>query len=149
MGHTYTSLNYHLIFSTKGRAPLLEKPMRPRLYAYLGGILRELGGELVSIGGVEDHVHLLVRLKPTIPLAEVMRNLKGSSSRWLNEERHGVRFAWQGGYTAFSVSRSNMDVVERYIARQEEHHRTRAFKEELLDFLRAHRVDFDERYLWD
>ena len=149
MGHTYTSLNYHLVFSTKGRDPALGKALRPRLYAYLGGILRQLGGEPVAIGGVEDHVHLLVRLKPALALADVMRQLKGSSSKWINTEFGGPPFAWQTGYAAFSISRANLSAVERYIAGQEEHHGQRPFEAELLDVLSAHGVDFDERYLWD
>jgi hypothetical protein len=116
----------------------------------MGGIIRDLGGQPILIGGVEDHVHILCRLGTSVALADALRQIKGSSSRWINEDlKVKLKFGWQSGYSAFSVSRSNIAAVERYIAEQEEHHRTRTFKEELLDFLQRHEVDYDERYLWD
>lgn len=147
---TYTSLNYHVIFSTKERAPLLEAQLRPRIYTYLGGIIRDLGGQPILIGGVEDHVHVLCRLGTAVSLADALRQVKGSSSRWINEDlKLKFKFQWQSGYSAFTVSRSNLGSVETYIAGQEEHHRKRTFKEEVLEFLRVHEVEYDERYLWD
>lgn len=150
MGHTYTNLSYHLVFSTKDRQPLISKSAQPKLYAYIGGIIRDLKGEMLAIGGVEDHVHILCRLGTAVALADALRQIKGSSSRWVNEElKLGRKFAWQTGYGAFSVSQSKTANVERYIAEQEDHHRKRGFKEELLDFLQKHGVEYDERYLWD
>lgn len=150
MGHTYTSLNYHLVFSTKDRQPFITKDAQPRLYGYIGGIVRDLKGEVLAIGGVADHVHILCRLGTTVSLADALRQIKGSSSKWANEEL-GLegRFAWQTGYAAFTVSQSKVANVERYIAEQEEHHRVRGFKEELLDFLQRHGVVYEEQYLWD
>ncbi|MCA8914194.1 MAG: IS200/IS605 family transposase [Planctomycetes bacterium] len=150
MGHTYTNLNYHLVFSTKDRAPLITSSLRPRLYAYVGGIIREVKGEMLAIGGVDDHVHILCRLGTAVSLADALRQIKGSSSKWANEElKPGNKFAWQTGYAAFSVSQSKTPNVGRYIAEQEEHHRNVGFKEELIDFLKRHGTDYDERYLWD
>ena len=150
MGHTYTNLNYHLVFSTKDRQPLITKSTQPKLYAYIGGIIREMKGEMLAIGGVEDHVHILCRLGTAVSLADALRQIKGSSSRWANEKLElDGKFAWQTGYGAFSVSQSKTASVERYISEQDDHHRKRGFKEELLDFLQRHGVGYDERYLWD
>jgi putative transposase len=150
MGHTYTNLNYHLVFSTKDRAPIMAKPLQPRLYGYIGGIIRELKGEMLAIGGVEDHVHILCRLGTAVSFSDTLRQIKGSSSKWANDElKLSTKFAWQTGYAAFSVSQSNTGAVERYIAEQVEHHKKRGFKEELIDFLQRHGMDYDERYLWE
>jgi REP element-mobilizing transposase RayT len=150
MGHTYTALNYHLIFSTKDRAPLITSEYQPRIYAYIGGIIREIGGEMHSVGGVADHVHILCRLGTAVSLADALRQIKGGSSKWINDEiKPPTRFAWQTGYAALSVSSSKTEDVERYIAGQEEHHKKRRFKEELLEFLRLHGIEYDEKYLWD
>lgn len=150
MGHTYTNLNYHLVFSTKDRLPIITPDAKPRLYAYIGGIVRELRGELIAIGGVEDHVHILCRLGTAVSLADALRQIKGSSTRWANDElKLDTKFAWQTGYAAFSVSQSKIPNVERYIAEQEEHHLKRGFKDELIDFLKRHGMEYDERYLWD
>ena len=124
MPHTYTSLLVHIIFSTKDRRPYLDAELRPRLFPYMGGILRELGGTPILVNGPDDHVHALTALPPTRSLSDVMRVLKTNSSRWVHEQWPARRdFAWQSGYGAFTVSRSNVDEVERYIAGQEEHHR--------------------------
>ncbi|MCB9893238.1 MAG: IS200/IS605 family transposase [Planctomycetes bacterium] len=150
MGHTYTNLNYHLVFSTKDRLPLITQDVQPRLYAYIGGIIRDVKGEMLAIGGVDDHVHILCRLGTVVSVADVLRQIKGSSSRWANDELElGSKFGWQTGYAAFSVSQSKTPNVERYIAEQEEHHRSVGFKEELIDFLKRHGTEYDERYLWD
>ena len=148
MPSTHLSLHYHIVFSTKSRQPFIEPPWRGRLHAYLGGVLKTAGGIPEAIGGVEDHVHLLLGLDATARLADVMREVKAVSSRWVHEEM-GVRaFAWQEGYGAFTVSPSQRETVRAYIARQEEHHRTRTFQEEYLDFLKRSGVDYDDRYLW-
>jgi REP element-mobilizing transposase RayT len=86
MGHTYTALNYHLVFSTKERAPLITPDRQPRIYAYIGGIIGELGGEMLSIGGVADHIHILCRLGTKVPMADALRQIKGGSSKWINDE---------------------------------------------------------------
>ena len=150
MPHSYTSLFTHVIFSTRDRRPDLDVDVRPRVFAYMGGIIRELGGTALAINGPADHVHLLLALPATVALADAMRVVKTNSSRWVHEQWPQRRaFAWQTGYGAFSVSRSNVDEVERYIAGQEEHHRHVTFQEEFLAFLQRHGVAYDPRYVWE
>jgi REP element-mobilizing transposase RayT len=147
MPHTFTNLLAHLVFSTKDRVPLIGTEARPRLHAYMGGIVRELNCSPLIVNGIDDHVHLLVGLSPTVSVSDALRVLKATSSRWMHET-YRKPFAWQSGYGAFSVSRSNLDAVRKYIERQEEHHRRMDFKEEFLYLLRKHGVDFDERFIW-
>ena len=149
MSGTYTNLLYHVIFSTKDRIPWIEPSFRKDLYRYMGGIVRELGGTPLEIGGVADHVHLLIKLKPTLALADFMRKLKSGSSKWMNEEKMRLRkFGWQDGYAAFSVSTSQASQVKRYIKNQEQHHRRTTFQEEFVRLLRKHGIEYEERYLW-
>ena len=148
MPSTHTSLHYHLIFSTKERRPQINREIRERIHAYAGGIVRGLGGIPLAVGGVSDHIHLLIGLKPTHALADVLRVLKGDTSRWVHEEVRRIDFGWQEGYGAFTVSRSNVESVRSYILGQEEHHRRRTFQEEYREFLEKHDIEFEERYLW-
>ncbi|MBI4468482.1 MAG: IS200/IS605 family transposase [Acidobacteria bacterium] len=148
MPSTHLSLHYHLIFSTKNRVGLIIPDWRGRLHAYLGGIMNELDGVPEKIGGVEDHVHLLVGLRATHRLADVLKDIKGSSSKWVHDEIKCREFSWQEGYGAFTVSASQLEAVKRYIDHQEEHHRKKTFQEEYLEFLRQSGVEYDERYLW-
>ena len=150
MPGTYSRVLLHVVFSTKRRAPLIASEVRERLYPFIGGVVRDEGGALYAIGGVADHIHLLVRWKTDGSIADLMRHVKSRSSKWLHESFPSMSdFAWQVGYSVFSVSQSQSDAVKRYIARQEEHHRTRSFKDELLGLLRAHDVEFDARCLFD
>ena len=147
MPSTYLSLHYHLVFGTKERTPLIEQPWRSRLQEYLGGTVSGLGGFPQGVGGIADHVHLLVGLKATHCLADFMRELKKASSVWVHDEI-GVRpFAWQEGYAAFTVSASARPAVQSYIAHQEEHHRKKTFREELVEMLEKAKVEYDPRYL--
>ncbi len=148
MPSTHLSLHYHLIFSTKDRLALMHKDWRGRLHTYMGGIINDLGGIPETIGGVEDHVHLLVGLRATHRLADVLRDLKASSSKWIHEELQKPLFAWQEGYGAFTVSQSQIEVVKTYIANQEAHHHKQTFQEEYLEFLKKNGVEYDEKYLW-
>jgi REP element-mobilizing transposase RayT len=149
VAHTYTSLLIHVIFCTSGRAPLLTDEIRPDVHAYLGGILRELDAVPIAIGGTSDHVHLLTRLPANLALADCLRVAKTNSSRWVGERFPQQRkFAWQGGYGAFSVSESRRAAVIRYIRDQAQHHRRISFQDEFLVLLKNHRVEFDERYIW-
>jgi REP element-mobilizing transposase RayT len=148
MPSTHLSLHYHLIFSTKDRRPYIAVDWRDRLHAYLGGVVRTLGGIPEAVGGMADHVHLLVGLRATHCLADVLRGIKAESSRWVHEEIGRCTFSWQEGYGAFTVSASQREKVKRYIARQEEHHRRETFQEEYLKLLDKHGVEYDERYLW-
>ncbi|MBK1833944.1 IS200/IS605 family transposase [Roseibacillus ishigakijimensis] len=145
MSSTYTSLLYHLVFSTKNREKLLHGDWRSDLHDYLGGVVNGLGGKSLAVGGVADHVHLLVSLKATLCLADFMRELKKSSSRWVKGKNPA--FSWQDGYAALTVSASNLEAVRAYIARQEEHHRSRSFREELVEFLEKSGVSYDPQYL--
>ena len=146
MPSTHTSLHYHLIFSTKQREPLIAKTWRDELHSYLGGIVKGLDGHPEGVGGVADHVHLLVSLKPTACLSDFMRELKKSSSTWAKESK-ARDFQWQEGYAAFTVSASAIKTVQQYIANQEEHHRVRSFREELVELLDKSGVAYDPRYL--
>ena len=147
MASTYLSLHYHLVFGTRGREPWIAPEWRERLHEYLGGTARGLGGIPEGVGGVADHVHLLVGLKATHALADFMRELKKASSTWLHEEIGLRQFAWQEGYGAFTVSASARESVQRYIAAQEEHHRAKTAREELVEILERARIPFDPRYL--
>lgn len=147
MSSTHLSLHYHLVFGTKHHTPSIAAEWRERLHAYLGGAVKTLGGIPEVIGGVSDHVHLLIGLRATHCLADVLRDIKRVSSLWVHETIGERSFAWQDGYGAFTVSASQLPVVRRYIERQEEHHRTRTFREEYVELLRKSAVDFDERFL--
>src|SRR5579872_6981658 len=147
MPHTYTDLLIHVLFSTDKRQPFLDAELRPRLFAYMGGILKRLGSEPLLINGVKDHVHLLLVLPPKLCLADVTEKLKANSSKWVHETLSQKRhFAWQAGYTAFSVSSSNRKQVLDYIAEQEEHHRRLSYQEELLTFLKKSGISADPRW---
>jgi putative transposase len=145
---THLSLHYHLVFSTKGRRALIAPDRRAPLHAYLGEIVHSLSGVPLAVGGTADHVHLLVGLRATHRLADVLREVKGGSSEWMHKEVGVVEFAWQEGYGAFTVSRSHLDEVSRYIANQEQHHRNSTFQDEYLALLIEHGVEYDEQYLW-
>ena len=150
MAHSHSKLIYHCIFSTKKRRRLLCENLLPRLYDYLGGILRNHDGHLLSAGGGEDHVHLLIELNASTPIAEAMRVVKAVSSKWIHETFPELRdFGWQTGYAAFSVSTSGVEEVTRYILNQKEHHRNRTFDEEYVAFLHRHGVAYDERFVLD
>ncbi len=148
MPQSYTSLHYHLIFSTKHRAPLISPELQPRMCDYIGGLVRAEGGTLLAAGGVADHIHLLVQLGPTRAVADVLRVVKTNSSRWVGDLSPASGFGWQTGYAAFTVSRSQLETVEGYIGRQEEHHLRLSFQDELRTLLRRHGIVPDERYLW-
>jgi REP element-mobilizing transposase RayT len=146
MPSTHLSLHYHVVFSTKARAPLITSDWRGRLHDYMGGILRNLRAFPQGIGGVADHVHILMGLRATHCLADVMRDLKKASSIWAGEQIR-VPFAWQEGYAAFTVSATARQDVRHYIQNQEEHHRVKTFREELVDMLEKAGVDYDPHYL--
>ena len=147
MSSTYLALYYHLVFSTADRMPCIRSEWRSRLHEYHGGTTNRLGGQSLGVGGTDDHVHLLAELLATHCLADFMRELKKASSAWVHEDIAEKGFAWQEGYAAFTVSASAADEVRRYIENQEEHHRARSFREELVIMLQRSGVKFDERYL--
>jgi REP element-mobilizing transposase RayT len=149
MANTYTSLHYHLTFSTKNREPSIVAEIENRVWAYIGGIARHHKMIALEVGGIEDHVHALVMAPPTFSPSQIAQYLKGESSKWIHEEFPKLRlFEWQEGYGGFTVSRSQIPDVIAYIQNQREHHRKKTFKEEYLELLKKHDVDYDERYLW-
>ena len=149
MSQSFTNLLYHIIFSTKDRRPLIALDYQPRLYEYIGGTIRGLGGISLGINGMEDHVHVLAKLRPDKALSDVLRELKAGASGWMHDVFPDARdFYWQNGYGAFTVSASQIPVVSNYIANQERHHKKHSFRDEFIEMLRAHKIEFDERYLW-
>ena len=150
VGMSYVSSYYHCVFSTKERRPLIPPGLQERLWPYLGGIARQNEMKAIEIGGVADHVHILLSLPSTLSIAKAMQLIKGGSSKWVHESFPEHRlFGWQVKYGAFSVSVSQLDKTVRYIQRQAEHHRKMTFQEEFLALLKKHRVIYDDRYLWD
>jgi REP element-mobilizing transposase RayT len=147
VAQTYTRLLFHLVFSTKNREPLIEDAWRPELHSYIGGILRNRKADLLAAGGIPDHMHLLVRSPADWAVSDLVRDIKAVSSRWRRDL--GDRgFAWQNGYGAFTVSASMAATVTDYINNQPEHHRKQSFREEFVEFLRRHGIEYDEKYLW-
>jgi len=151
MSQSLTNLLVHIIFSTAERHPFLcNVSLRNDLHRYLGGIVNEKGGHSLGIGGVDDHVHLLVSQPKTLSIADLVRDLKRSSSLWIKQKEAAMNhFAWQGGYGAFSVGQGEIAIVQNYIQNQMEHHKTRSFQDEYLAFLKKYGVAYDERFLWE
>jgi len=142
--HTLASNLVHCVFSTKNRADLIAEP--ERTWQYMTGIARTKDVPMLAIGGTRNHVHMLIALPPVVPLAKIIQDIKGNSSRWLGERES--LFGWQPGYGAFSVSESRRDAVIGYIANQEEHHRKWTFEQEFLTLLRNSKVSFDPKYVF-
>lgn len=150
MANTFTSLHCHIIFSTKNREPWLRTDIEERVWSYLGGIARENGMKAGMIGGIENHVHLLLGIPPTLAISKATQLIKGGSSAWIKETFPGLPgFGWQDGYGAFSVSKSQVPDVTEYIRGQREHHRVKSFEEEYRAFLDKHEIQYDERYVFD
>ena len=149
MAHTYSSIYFHYIFSTKNQQKIIRDDLQERLWAYMGGIARENDMDALSIGGVEDHVHLLLSLPTRILISKAIQLIKGGSSHWIHitfPQYHD--FKWQEGYGVFSVSRSKINDLEKYIKNQKEHHCIRSFREEFVAFLINHGIKHDNRYVW-
>lgn len=147
---SYVSCLLHCVFTTKRREPWLTPEIRERLWPYLAGIGREHDMAVISVGGVADHVHVLLSLPSTLPIAKALQLLKGNSSKWLHETFPRMAdFGWQGGYGAFSVGVSGIEATTRYIKQQEQHHRARSFRDELVLMLRKHRIQFEDWMLDD
>jgi putative transposase len=148
MGDSYTNLLYHIIFSTKDRRRLITPNYEVRLYDYVGGTIRALGGISLELNGTEDHIHVLAKLRPDRALSDVLRKLKANASGWMHRVFPRVNdFTWQRGYAAFTVSQSNVREVKEYIARQKQHHHKTSFRDEFIGFLIANEIEFDERYI--
>ena len=150
MSHTYTSLQYHTVFSTHQRRPFLTEDIRGRVHAYIGGIIRNIGGEPLCINGPEDHVHILCSLRADTSISAAMRTVKANSSKWIHEAMPSMAsFAWQEGYGAFTVSRLKVPAVAQYIQDQIPHHKKKSFQEEFLNLLQRHGIAFDTAHVWD
>ena len=149
MAHTYTNILIHALFSTKDRQPWLTPEIRNEAFHYLGGTINELGGQSLLVNGPRDHVHMLFELPRTLSIADTMEKVKSHSSGWVKDRWPERKyFGWQTGYAAFSVSKSHVEQVKRYIANKEEHHRKVSFQEELLAFLKKQGVEYDPRYVF-
>lgn len=149
MPHSYVCYLMHCVFSTKERLPLITTELEDRLWPYLGGIARENKMKAMAIGGTSDHLHALLSLPSTMSFAKAVQLIKGGSSKWIHDTFRGHRkFAWQEGYGAFSVSSSQVEKTIAYIHRQKEHHRRRSFKDEFIDLLDKHGIEYDARYVF-
>jgi len=150
LSHSFTSSLFHCVFSTKGRRLLITEDLQSRLWPYIGGIARDNRMKALTIGGVEDHVHLLLSLPSTIAISKAIQIIKGGSSLWVHETfPEHCNFTWQEGYGAFSIDIALVERTTCYINSQAEHHRKQTFQEEFLAFLKKHNMEYDERYIWD
>ena len=149
MSDTYTQIHIHVVFAVQNRQSLIQDSWKNRLYQYITGIIQNQGNKLLAINGMPDHIHILFGLKPTLSLSDLMRDVKGDSSRWINENKLAFgRFSWQEGYGAFSYSKSQIHDVATYIENQEKHHQKKSFYEEYLKILRDFEVEFDDKYVF-
>jgi REP element-mobilizing transposase RayT len=148
---TFTKLTYHVVFGTKYRRKSIDSEVAEQLYLqYIGGIIRAQNGHLIEIGGVEDHVHILANLSAANSVSDSIRDIKANSSKWVGElNKKRDRFEWQKGYAAFTVSYSHIELASRYIRNQAEHHRTRSFEEEYIEFLQRHNIQFERTWLFE
>jgi REP element-mobilizing transposase RayT len=149
MANTYTQIHIHGIFGVQNRISLIQKSWKTELYKYITGIVQRNGHKLLVINGMPDHVHILFGMRPIQSLSDLMQDIKGGSSKWINDK--GLvkgRFSWQEGYGAFSYSKSQLPSVIRYIENQEQHHRKRTFTEEYKEFLKKFEVDFNQNYIF-
>ncbi len=150
MANTYTQIYIQVVFAVQGRQSLIHNNRKEELYKYMTGIVRKQGQKLIAINGVSDHAHLLIGLKPDMALSDLVREIKASSSKFINENGWVKgRFQWQEGFGGFSYGHSQLDSVIRYIGRQEQHHRSRTFKSEYMTLLRKFDIAFSERYVFD
>ena len=148
MANTYTQIHIHVIFAVQNRISLIQKQWRDELYKYISGIIANSGHKLLQIGGMPDHIHVLLGMRPTQSLSDLMQNIKGGSSFWINQKQLVMgKFSWQEGYGAFSYGKSQIDDVAKYIQHQENHHKKRNFADEYLELLKLFEVKFDERHI--
>ena len=148
MSDSYTNLLYHIVFSTKDRRPIITPDYEVRLYDYLGGTIRKVGGISLELNGTEDHVHFLAKLRPDCALSDVLRDLKANATGWMHDVFPSLKnFSWQRGYGAFTVSQSHVEAVRDYIAQQKEHHRKISFRDEFIQFLQENGIEYNERFI--
>ena len=150
MANTYSHLFYHIVFSTKERRNFINQEIEERVWDYIGGIARKHDLTSLKVGGIENHAHALVMARPIIPPCKIPMWLKGGSSKWIHDEFSNLSiFGWQDGYGIFSVSKSQVPEVIRYIENQREHHGSQTFEEEYLSLLKLHGIEYDERFVFD
>jgi putative transposase len=150
MPQSLSKVLLHMVFSTKNREQTIPEHLRAKLHAYLAGVCRAKGAEAYRVGGTANHVHVACSLPRTLSMAKLVEEIKKPSSIWMKQHEGGnPNFSWQAGYGIFSLGQSQLPALLQYIDNQEEHHRNKGFKEELLEFLEKYGVDYDERYLWD
>ena len=149
MANTYTQIHIQFVFAVKYRNGLIHSSFKEELKQYISGIIKAHNHKLLAINGMSDHLHILVGMRPSQSVSDLMQNIKANSSKWINEKKFlKVKFEWQEGYGAFSYSKSHVQNVIRYIQNQEENHKIKSFNEEYLDFLNAFEIDYDERYIF-
>lgn len=150
MANTYTQIYLHVIFAVKGRDNLISSTWKEELYKYITGIVTNKNQKLIAINGMPNHVHLLVGLKPDIALSDLIRDVKANSSKFINDKQWVMgKFEWQSGFSGFSYSHSQLDVIINYIRNQEEHHKTKSFKEEYIEFMKRYEIDYKTEYLFE
>jgi putative transposase len=150
MSGTYTQLYIHCVFAVKGRENLISPKWKEDLYKYISGIIKGKEQKPIIVNGMPDHVHILIGLSPTMPVSDIVRDIKNNSSKFINERRFiQGKFQWQSGYGAFSYSYSQLNNIYQYILRQEEHHKKHTFKEEYLAFLKKYEVEYNEKFLFE
>ena len=149
MANTFTSLHYHVIFSTKNREPAIDQKIEQRVWSYLGGIARENDMKALLVGGIENHIHLLLGIPASLSVSQALKLIKGGSSGWMKETFPGLSgFGWQDGYAAFTVSKSQVPEIEEYIRGQRKHHCVKTFEDEYRTFLEKHEIDYKEEYVF-
>ena len=150
MAGTFSQIYIQTVFAVNGRSNLLLKPWRDEVFKYMSGIIKGKNQKPIIVNGIENHVHLFIGLKPSMALSDLIRDVKNNTSNFINEKRlvHG-KFSWQEGNGSFSYSHSQIEQVYQYILNQEEHHHTKTFREEYLEFLRKYEIEYDEKYLFE
>lgn len=148
MTHNFHQNYYHIVWSTKERQPIILNEHKNRIFEFIGGSLKTLSCTPIQVGGMSDHIHILAGIPSKYAVAEIIRDIKVASNKWINSLVNVTGFSWQEGYGSFSVSASQKETVIRYIANQERHHKTRSFKDEFIELLNLHEIEYDEKYLW-
>ena len=149
MANTYTQIHLQFVFAVKYRNGLIHASFKEELYKYISGIIKENNHKLLAINGMPDHLHIFIGMRPSQSISDLLQDIKGSSSKWINEKKFlKVKFEWQEGYGAFSYSKSHVNNVISYIRNQENHHKKETFREEYLKFLKVFEIEYDERYIF-
>ena len=149
MANTYTQIHIQFVFAVKHREGLIHSSFKDELYQYIAGIIKHHNHKLLAINGMSDHIHIFIGMRPTQSLSDLLQDIKGNSSKWINEKKFlKVKFEWQEGYGAFSYSKSQINSVIDYIKNQEQHHAVKTFREEYLEFLKLFEIDYDEKYIF-